>query len=567
MLVNLRVTDFLLVADAQLDLAPGLNVLTGETGTGKSILLHALGLLLGGRASSDWIRREADGLRVSGLFRADARALRGARTLGIPLEGDELLITREVRRQGGGRCFVNGERVLVGTLRKLGAQLVEVHGQRDEERFRRPESQRDLLDLYGGHADLRRRVRAGHRAVVAAREALAAHDERIAQLARDEEYLRFQVAEIEKLEPQADEIEALRERIGGLRAGRRRVEFLALAEELLRARSGSVLEALEELDHRLGAVEATPEAWASLREELGTLVQGARSAARRVAELRRTAHAAADELPALEERLAALERLQRKHRRPLAEIVALLAAMRADLERLGAASAARRGLAAELDSAREALATAAAELGRRRQRAGRRLAGALEGELAEIGMAQVRFRVALPAAASRAGESGPSGGERVVFEVETNPGEGFRPLGEIASGGEMARLALGLRVVLGERGRTMLTVFDEIDAGLGGGAARAVARRLAAVAAHRQVLLVTHLPVIAAQGSRHFQVEKQLSGRRAAVNVQPVSGGLRVAEIARMLGGDAAGTEARRHAEVLLQEAFPLPVRKGSARS
>jgi len=566
MLSNLRVTDFLLVADAQLELSPGLNVLTGETGTGKSILLQALGLLLGGRGSADWIRRGAERLRISGVFHGDARALRTARALGVPLEGEELVISREIQRRGGGRCFINGQRVLVGALRKLGAQLVEIHGQRDEERFRRPEVQRDLLDLFGGHGELRRQVRACYGAVIEAREALREHEDRMAQLERDEEWLRFQVAEIEQVAPQPDELERLRDQLTALRASHRREELLALAEELLQARSGSVLEALEELDHRLGALGEGTGDWAVLREELHALALGARQAARRVRGLRREAQAGADELPRLEERLTVLEGLQRKHRRPLAEVVGLLATMRADLERLTEAATIREGLAGECAGRREALGGVAKKLRRRRERAAGGFATALEKEFAGIGMDACRFRVTLPAVGGGGtgrGEAavGATGGERVLFEVETNPGEGFRPLGEIASGGEIARVALGVRVVLGERGRTVLTVFDEIDAGLGGSAARAVARRLAVVAGHRQVLLVTHLAVIAAQACRHFRVEKRSDGQRALIEVTPVAGSLRVEEIARMLGGDGGGAEARRHAEALLQQAFSLPAR------
>jgi DNA repair protein RecN (Recombination protein N) len=582
MLTGLRVRDLLLIEAAELAFAPGLNVLTGETGTGKSILLHALGLLLGRRGSPDWIRHGARSLAIEGTFTADGAALRAARQCGIPLEGRELVVTRELRHAGDGRCFVNGQRVLVRVLARLGDQLAEVHGQRDEERFRRAETQRDLLDLYGGHAGLRRRVREAHEACRRAELELARAREQRSHLARDEDWMRFQLDEIARLRPEPGEDETLRARIERLREQAARAEFMTDAEELLNGREGAVLESLEELNHRAQACAGSPDA-AEWRAALEDLLQRARSLHRGLRHLVGPAEETEGTLAEAEQRLSELERLRRKHRRPLEEVIALAEELRASLRALAEGERIDAQLREELAARRRELVAAAAELTTRRHSAAGELARALERELAAIEMTNGRFRVALPAHAARPPEGpgdempggpgdqgradiGPAGGERVEFEIETNPHEGFRPLGEIASGGEMARVALGLRVVLGGRGPERLAVFDEIDAGLGGGAARAVAERLVRVADHRQVLLVTHLPIIAAKAHRHFCVTKQEAGGRMEIEVGPVTGEERIAELARMLSGLPHDRKAREHARSLLGRESGLPEGRGSAK-
>jgi DNA repair protein RecN (Recombination protein N) len=580
MLTRLRVRNLLLIEEAVIEPSGGLTVLTGETGAGKSMLLHALALLLGRPGSPDWIRRGADALQVEGVFRAGSRARRVARESGIALARDELLVSRELRRAGGSRGFVNGQRVTMDRLARLGEQLVEIHGQREEERFRRSDAQRDLLDLFGAHETLRREVRDAYRDERAAAAELTRVRSEHARLARDEDWTRFQLEELERLGPQPAETETLRERIAALRSAAGRAEFIALAEELLNGRAGAVLESLEELDHRVAALDDADPALAGWRARAAELLAAARALHRELRALKAQGDDAPAELTACEQRLAELERLQRKHRRPLAEIPTLAADMRDSLARLADAERNARALTATLAERGERLAGEAAQLTTQRERVAVPFARALERELSAIEMQHCRLRVAFtpladPAVADSvdaAGSAAPAGrrigiagAERVDFLIETNPGEGFRPLGEIASGGEMARIALSLRVVLGKRGRSQLAVFDEIDAGLGGGAARAVAQRLARVARDRQVLLVTHLPVIAAHAGRHYLVSKRDLAEGARVDVSGVDGEERVAEIARMLSGRPRDREAREHARAMLAQGIPLPETGGSA--
>ncbi|MBD3236899.1 MAG: DNA repair protein RecN [Candidatus Eisenbacteria bacterium] len=554
MLQSLRVRDFLLVEEAVLEPGDGLAVLTGETGTGKSILLSALALLLGGRGSAQWVRPGAAELQIEAVFRASPGVRRLLRDWGLPREGETLVLVRRIDRRGRSRCSVNDQRVLVGTLRRLGGHLVELHGQREEERFRRSDVQRELLDLYGGHQTLRRRMRERHLGARRARAARDAHRARLADLAREEDWLRYQVAEIDEIDPQPGERERLREEVREVGAQAERAARLDLAEELLNGAEGGILAALESLDHETAKVRDADEAWSAWRESIRELRLQARATHRQLTALRRSAEAPGGGREALEGRLRQLEQLERKHRRSLSEILTLAEEMRTSLETLERGQQRDAELSEALRAAEEAQRSAAQALREARKKAAPRMTRALERELRALGMPDCRVRIALPRADAAAGAGiGPRGSERVVFEVETNPAHGFRPLGEIASGGEMSRVALAIRVVLGSAGRQRLTVFDEIDAGLGGAAAKAVAQRLAQVAGDHQVLLVTHLPVIAARAGRQFRVAKQRVGRRNVATVERLADEARVEEIARMLAGDR-DARARDHARALLEE-------------
>jgi DNA repair protein RecN (Recombination protein N) len=556
MLLRLHVKNFLLIADAELEFSPHLNVLTGETGTGKSLLLGALGLALGSRAASSWIGPEGDRVMVEAAFRADRPLLRSLSGMGIVTEGREVLLSRQVRAGGGSRCFVNGQQVLQRSLQRLGAQLVEIHGQRQEERFRHPDVQRDLLDLFGEAGERRRRVRLLFAAAQEAARQLEEHDGRLASIARDEEYLRFQLQEIEQLHPRAGELGEIKEQVLSLKTIAQRQEWIRRAERTLNGPEGGILEALESLAVQIPQDEAGGEDLAGPRAQLQEMLHLARGLSRQIVRHRRERDGDLDVLPQLQERLSHLEQLQRKHRKPLDEILSSAAQMRAALDSLAAGEAARATLVTELAEAQAALEQAARDLSRAREEAAAQFVGRVHRELRELGMPGVELAVRFGAITSgpndRALQIGALGAERVVLEARTNPGASLRPLGEIASGGEMARVALAVRVVLGERGRALMTVFDEIDAGLGATAARSVARRLQRISRHRQVLLVTHLPVIAAAADHHIQVWKEQDRTRARSGLRVLDETARIGEIARMLGGSAQDRQAREHAAALM---------------
>ena len=331
----------------------------------------------------------------------------------------------------------------------------------------------------------------------------------------------------------------------------------------MNGRDGAILESLETLDARSGALPSEQEPWDAVREELREVRERAKRLHRQLRDLQAECEGEEQELPAIETRLGEIERLLRKHRKPIEEILTAAEEMRSNLAELEEGKHGEATLRSALAQRQSALAQAALSLREARQDAGQRLAAALQRELGSLSMKDCRVRIALdPLTAARASTLRlpdgltvtSAGSERVLFEAETNPGAGFRPLGEIASGGEMARIALAIRVVLGKRGRRMLTVFDEIDAGLGATAARVVAKRLQQVARHRQVLLVTHLPVIAAAGAEHFRVWKGSEEGRTVALTTALSADERVGEIARMLSGDAQAARAREHAAAILAE-------------
>ncbi len=580
MLLRLRVKNFLLIDDAELEFSPHLNVLTGETGTGKSLLLGALGLALGARGSASWIGPAGDLVLVEATFRGDRALRRILASMGILTQGREIVLSRQVRSGGKTRCFINGQQVLQRNLKRLGAQLVEIHGQRQEERFRQPEVQRDLLDLFGDLGELRREVRTRFQAAREAVASLARHEAQLAELARDEEYLRFQLKEIEELAPRPGELEEIRSEVKRLEASAHQSTWLAQAEHAMIGPEGGALELLETLDARFpldrtdaainvreaegtgGQAHGEQDAWYDLHEALRELLQRARGFERLLRKQRREDAEDLEMLPELQQRASRLEQLQRKHRQSLEEILTGADRMRAALDELAEGEHTRARLAEACDQAEAALEEAAVRLSDARRQAAQDLIQRVGRELHELGMSGVELSVAFGdlAAGARgdrvltAGDRriGPAGAEKVTLQARTNPGSPLRPLGDIASGGEMARVALALRVVLGERGRALLTVFDEIDAGLGATAARSVARRLRRVSRHRQVLLVTHLPVIAAAADHHIQVWKEREAKGARSGLRLLDGDARVGEVARMLGGSAGDREAREHAAALI---------------
>lgn len=561
MLQRLRVKNFLLINDAVLELSPHLNVLSGETGTGKSLLLDALGLALGARAKADWIGPNGDLLLVEASFQGDRSVRRLVESMGLVSEGSELILSRQVRASGPSRCFVNGQQILQRDLRRLGNQLVEIHGQRQEERFRHAEVQRDLLDLYGDLGAHRRAVRACYAAAGEVEEALSAHDAEHVALARDEEWLRFQLQEIEEIAPAEGELEDVRERVTVLKALAERSEWLHGADLAFNGPEGGILEALETLDARLPAAGESDQEHHQLQEELRALLQQARRFYRSLGSLRRDHDDELGGLPTLEQRLSKLERLQRKHRKPLEDLLEAAEEMRRGLARLAEGDLRRADLEQQRGVRLEELKQAARALTEARLKAAGELNRLVAAELKALGMPGVEVRIQLEPLPPARGDRligcedvtvGPTGGDRVCFLARTNPGASPRPMGEIASGGEMARIALALRVALGKRGRSLLTVFDEIDAGLGATAAQTVAKRLTKISRHRQVLLVTHLPVIAAAADRHFQVWKRQRAKQTESGVEQLVERQRVGEIARMLSGSAKDDRARAHATGLL---------------
>jgi DNA repair protein RecN (Recombination protein N) len=550
-LTELRVRDLAVIADVTLPLSSGLNVLTGETGAGKSMLIDALALLLGERASSDLVRPGAPRAVVEAAF--DTRGVLGmaeaADELGIELEDERLIVRREINAEGRNRAWANGSPTTVAALASLGRMLVDLHGQHEAQSLLRPATQRDILDAYGDGGAERERVAGAFGAAAGLREQEATLEERRDEVRRRADYLRHVVREIGEARPEPGEEEAL-----ALEAGRlANVEELAgLAEhavELLEtAEERAALDTLAQLGRTLAGLERIDGSVA----RWGELLEAARA---NLEELALAVRDYASDLEADPGRLADVERrrdvlykLTQKYGPGIEDVLRTLDESRSELDLLDTADF-------DLERLRERRVEAEAELGRaaealtvKRRRAAKRLGKAVQELLPGLGMPEGTFTVAVAPARS----VGAAGADTVTFTVQLNPGLDARPLQQVASGGELSRIMLALKVVLAAHDALPSLVFDEVDQGIGGEVAVKVGRALRDVASRRQVLVITHLPQIAACGSHHVVIAKRARGGVATADVTVLDENGRVREIARMLGsGDDA--VVRRHAEELLQ--------------
>jgi DNA repair protein RecN (Recombination protein N) len=558
MLTGLSIRDVVLIEKLDLSFDAGLTVLTGETGAGKSILLDSLGLALGARSEAGLVRTGCEQASVAAVFAPPTGhpALALLAEQGIETDG-ELVLRRVVTRDGRSRAFVNDSPVSAGLLRRVGALLVEVQGQGDQMGLADPASHLGLLDAYGVAPELRLEVTARHRAWRQAVAALKQAEDAIEAARRDEDWLRHATDELSKLAPQPGEEEALAAERQRLQQGERRAEAIAAALAELTPRDrrsagpAAALRAAGRALQRLGpgaADTANPAApaLAALERAEEALAEAEQLLARLADDI------AADPrlLEAAEERLFALRAAARKHNVLVADLPAHLADLRARLASLETGTAQVDALLCATAVARADYIAACAELRTARQAAATRLQQAIGRELPPLKLDRARF-VAEVAALDEAAW-GATGADQVRFLISTNPGQAPGPLAKIASGGELSRLMLALKVVLAGGSPVPTLVFDEVDSGIGGATAAAVGERLARVAETVQVLLVTHSPQVAARGAAHLRVAKSTGAGRAETRVEPLDGLARREEIARMLAGETVTEAARAAADSLM---------------
>jgi len=556
----LRIRDLAVVEQAELEFGPGLNVVTGETGAGKSIVLGALSLLAGGRASTDSVRRGAEEAVVEAVFRTDALPALEAELArrGLGVDGHELVVRRVVSRSGRGRAQLAGQLVPVSLLAELFAGRVEISSQHESQALLRPETQLLLLDAFAEALGAREEVAAGHARLRALAAEAATLRGEAAERARRQDFLAFQVREIDEAKLREGE----RDRLGAERArlahAERLVEDTAAAAALL---SGDGLEPEDSgAAARTAAAARHLEAAGRIDPELSGLGARLRAAqteleevAREAAGYAESAEADPERLGGVEERLALLERLFRKYGADETETLAFRDRAAAELSALESVGSRLEAVESERERAAAGLAEAAARLGALRRDAAGRLAGRLEEALQPL-VEGARIEVALePAGAGGDAPCGPTGGESVELRFAVSRGEQARPLRRVASGGELSRVFLALKNVLRRGEPGMVLVFDEVDAGVGGRVAERVGRALAELAHGHQVLCITHLPQIAAQGATHFRVVKEEASGRSSGAVLRLLGPERVDELARMAGGEIVGEATRRHAAELLR--------------
>lgn len=552
MLTHLRVRDLVLIEELDLELSPGFNVLTGETGAGKSLVATALDLLLGRRASSELVRRDADEAEVEGVFDIsdEPRVRARLEQAGLPAE-DELLIRRVIPAEGRHRCYVNGKLSSLSVLSSLADGLASVAGQHEHHTLLDPVSQLALLDGFGSHGSLLEKMAglANQMATAAARHRslLEREQDRAARI----DFIRFQIGEIDDLAPKKGELEELEREISLLRHRGELLEAARIGADELYERDGSIFERLGSLGR---SIEDVARYDASLSEDARSLAEAAvlvEEAARRLSGYGNELDADPERLNQLEERRESLARLTRKHRTDLDGVLALREELGRELDELTRFEESIAGAEAELARAREEAAAHAAVLTRARRKTGARLGRAVTRELAGLSFDKGRFEVQFE---PEPGDPGPTGADRVELLVALNPGEGTHALRKVASGGELSRLMLAIRRVVAGVGPVSTYVFDEVDAGIGGAVAAAVGRVLAEVASHHQVICITHLPQISGMAEIHFRVVKSGSRGRTVTRVERLDGNERVEELARMIGGDRVTAKARAAAGELLTQ-------------
>lgn len=546
MLRSLFIRDLLIIDRLDLEFRAGLNVLTGETGAGKSILLDALGFALGWKGRAATARAGADQGEVTAVFElAPGHAAHAVLAeAGLPA-GDELILRRIAGGDGRATAFVNDRRTSAEVLRALSDTLVELHGQHDDRGLLVARGHRAMLDAFAGAGDALVASRAAWADLGAARAALEAAEARLAALAAEEDYLRHAVGELEKLDPQPGEEASLDTRRRLMQAAERIRADIARAAQALgpEGAEGPMRDALRWLAGAAGRAEGRLDAAIAALDraliELGEAAQGTEEALEALDFDPR-------ELERVEERLFAIRAMARKHGVAADDLTATAARLSARLEDLDRGTAGLAPLKAAVRDAEARYRTASGALAALRRDAAGRLDAAVMDELAPLKLDRAVFRTVIGEA-----DPGPDGRDAVEFTVSTNPGAPAGPLNRIASGGELSRFLLALKLCLArDGGQTM--IFDEIDRGVGGATADAVGRRLARLAGTAQILVVTHSPQVAARGDHHWRVEKRVTGGVTISRVVPLDPAARVDEIARMLAGEEITDAARAAARALL---------------
>ncbi len=543
-LKSIYLRDFVIVQELELDLGAGFSVLTGETGAGKSILVDALQLALGARADAGVVREGAQRCEISTTFEAPAPLKTWLEEAGLQV-ADELLLRRTIDAQGKSRAWINGSPATVAQLRELGDQLVDIHGQHAWQSLTRPESVRSLLDAYAGLSTdtLAARWAAWREAQKALTHARQAQD----TLAREQERLAWQIGEVAKLSPGEDEWDELNAQHGRLSHAQALRDAVQSAVDALQDADENAAGLLSRAIQALQAQSAIEPRFAAIVEELSSALALAEDAVHSLNSYARHAELDPQRLQELDERLGLWVSLARRYKRPPGELPALWLGWKEELQKLDAAADLAALEKAEA-AAHSAYLDEAKALGKARAKAAPALAKAITQAMQGLGMQGGQFEVRL----DKLEEPQQHGLEQVQFLVAGHPGASPRPVGKVASGGELSRIALAIAVTTSRLGTAQTLIFDEVDAGVGGAVADTVGRLMKQLGQDRQVMAVTHLPQVAACADRHLVVAKQTQGGTTSSSVQPVDGEQRVAEIARMLGGERLSSTTLAHAKEML---------------
>jgi DNA repair protein RecN (Recombination protein N) len=558
MIKLLRINNIALIPSLQVELEPGLVLLTGETGAGKSIVIDALSLLLGERASPDLVRSGEERAAVEAVVEVGG-ACELLDERGLPSDGDEIVIRREIQATGKGRATINGALVPVSLLRDLAPSVAVIHGQHEPQGLLDPATHLDVLDQFIGSADEGRPIGEFFRDVRAAEAALEKQRNERRESERRREMLEYQATEIEQARLAAGEEEQLRaEKARQANAGR----LAALSGEafaLLYDDEAAVLGRLGQVYRRVDELAEIDPDFLTYAAGKSEVLAPLEDLALRLRDYQETLEVSPGRLDEIESRLALLERLKKKYGATVEDVVGFGQRCRRELETLGTPEEQERLLVERRERLAAAYLERAQRVSKNRRAAAGELRRRVQAELTALAMEKTRFEVSFDPVDPEGGASDASawtdrGLDRVEFLLSPNPGEELRPLARIASGGELSRLMLAIKSIVGRDAPGLTLVFDEVDAGIGGRVAEVVGRKLKAVAARRQVLCVTHLPQIAALADQHLAVRKEVAKGRTVTLVERLGEEARIEEVARMLGGETITATGRQHAREMLKQ-------------
>lgn len=554
MLHALQIRNLAIIDELNLELSPGFTVLTGETGAGKSILIDALGLIIGARGDGSMVRGGAERAEVSAEFDLPKDSPVWPWLAERELQEDhECVVRRLIQSDGRSRAFINGRPVAAGDLRTLGEMLVEIFGQGESQTLMRSDTQRDQLDDFGRHGELCAAVAAASNEVHRIDRAI--EDLRKAQNRDPEQldYLRFQLRELEALALGEGELEALDAEHKRLANAGRLLEEGGQTQQLLYGGDSSIYDQLSTAASTLQGLISVHADFAEAASLVGSAQAQAREAADEVRRILERMDLDPERLAEVEHRLTSIHDLARKHRVRAAELPARQEQLKQELGGLEGAAEQLQKLGADRDKALTAYRKKAHQLSGERRASATKFAGEVTERIRELGMPNARFEITLEEAEREL--PSPHGDDIIRYDFSANPGQPLRPLAKVASGGELSRISLALQVSLRHQTGAATMIFDEVDAGIGGGVAEIVGRQLRALGSQRQVLCVTHLAQVAAQGQQHFAISKEISDGQTRTRVATLGSSGRVDELARMIGGEKITTATTALARDLLKAA------------
>jgi DNA repair protein RecN (Recombination protein N) len=578
MLRELFVQNLALIEDVRVELRPGFCAWTGQTGAGKTLLLEALGLLLGERGTAELLRAGADELRLTGRFELGRPELReeAERVLGAPLPDDELILTRRLTRGGRSYAYVNDQPVAVGTLRQLGAALVDIHGQRESQSLLQPAYQLQLLDAYGRLDEPRQQYAALAGQVRDLRRRHAALTAERQQRQRELALVRFEREELDGAALKPGELAELTRERERLAHAQSLMEFAASGCARLYDEEGSVVEQLGKLQREAHGWAAYDPALTDVANRLEGLVSEVQDVAQALRGMQERWEADPARLDEVEKRVQSLRRLEKKYGRPADDLIAYRAALDEQEEKLRRQEDDLAGLSDELAATYSRLKASATELSKGRQRVAKRLVAEAQKHLAELGMPEARLDAVLvpvPLGDDPVTAEVPAwGAETLELTLAANKGEPARPLRKVASGGELSRTMLALKTVLAAHDHLGTLIFDEIDANVGGRLGDVLGQKLAALGQTHQVICVTHLPQVASYARHHWTIRKGRRGGRTVTTIELLDEPHRLEELASMLRGESRGETTRQEAAAMLEaarrpaRAYSEPGSSGSRR-